>query len=51
MEKIVRNLGNIELRALESPESRTITGYAVVFDSESQDLGGFIEIIKHGAIT
>lgn len=51
MEKIVRNLGNIELRALESPESRTIIGYAVVFESESQDLGGFIEIIKRGAIT
>lgn len=50
MEKIIRNIGNIELRALESPESRTITGYAVVFESESQDLG-FIETIKRGAIT
>lgn len=50
MDKIIRNIGNVELRALESPESRTITGYAVVFDTESQDLG-FIETIKRGAIT
>ena len=50
MEKIIRNIGNVELRALESPESRTITGYAVVFDTPSQDMG-FIETIKRGAIT
>lgn len=38
-----------ELRALE--DSRTISGYAVVFDSWSRDLGGFSEIIRSSAIT
>ena len=32
-------------------ESRTITGYAIVFESWSRDLGGFYEIIRKGAIT
>ena len=32
-------------------ESRTITGYAIVFESWSRDLGGFYEIIHKGAIT
>lgn len=32
-------------------ESRTITGYAIVFESWSKDLGGFYEIIRKGAIT
>lgn len=54
MEKnnIQRN-GTIELRAstiTDGSESRTIFGYAVVFDSPSQDMG-FIETIKRGAIT
>lgn len=49
--KIVRNNGSVELRSLQDqPESRTIFGYAVVFDSQSQDMG-FIEVIKRGAIT
>lgn len=50
MEKIIRNIGNIEVRSADAPDSRLVTGYAVVFDSESQDLG-FIETIKRGAIT
>ena len=38
-----------ELRA--NTESRTIYGYAVVYESWSRDLGGFYEIIRKGAIT
>ena len=38
-----------ELRS--NTESRTITGYAIVFESWSRDLGGFYEIIRKGAIT
>lgn len=40
---------NIEIRAAE--DSRTISGYAVVFDSWSRDLGGFTEIIRSSAIS
>ena len=39
-----------ELRALD-PNSRKIGGTAIVFNSLSQDLGGFKEIIKPEAIT
>jgi len=37
-----------EVRMAE-PESRTVVGYAAVFDRESQDLGGFVEVIRPGA--
>ena len=47
MNKIYRSVA--EIRANE--ESRTISGYAVVFDSWSRDLGGFTEIIRKSAIT
>lgn len=46
-EKIYRN---VELIANED-ESREISGRAVVFNSWSRDLGGFIEIIKPESIT
>ena len=39
---------NYELRA--TPESRTVEGYALVFDKESRDLGGFIEIIDPSSL-
>lgn len=45
--KEIRNNGNIEGF---NEENRTVSGYAVKFDSESQDMG-FIEVIKRGAIT
>lgn len=32
-------------------ESRLVEGYAIVFDSESKDLGGFTEIISRNAIS
>nr|DAJ23562.1 MAG TPA: prohead serine protease [Caudoviricetes sp.] len=38
-----------EIRANENSESRKVEGYAIVFDSESEDLG-FIETIEASAI-
>ncbi len=48
MMKEIRNT-NQELRALEN-DSRMVEGYAIVFNSESNDLGGFKEIIDARAI-
>lgn len=45
-EKEIRNIGNIST----SEESRKVEGYALVFDSESEDLG-FIETISPEAIS
>lgn len=47
---------NIEIRAINSEirankETRTIEGYAIVFDSLSDNLGGFVEEIKQSAVT
>lgn len=45
---------NIEIRSFtisEADESRHITGYSVVFNELSRDLGGFREIISPSAIT
>ena len=46
-------MDNIEKRAATieaaQEESRMVTGYAAVFDSDSEDLGGFIEQIERGA--
>jgi len=44
-EKIYRSLGTVEV------EGRTISGYAVVFNKDSQDFGGIVERIMPGAIT
>lgn len=41
----------VELRANGDSESPTITGYAVVFDSLSENLGGFRERVKRGAFS
>ena len=51
-EKEVRFINSpVEIRVNEGEnESRTITGYAVVFEQESVDMG-FVEIIRSGAIT
>lgn len=45
--KEIRN-NNLELRV--TPESRLVEGYALVFNSESNDLGGFIEMIDRSAL-
>jgi uncharacterized protein len=45
---------NKELRNINSnfniDENRKITGYAIIFDSESNDLGGFTEIIDRNSL-
>lgn len=46
MEKIIRSYNEIS-----TDDSRLITGCAVKFNSESQDLGGYIETINASAIT
>src|SRR5262245_3958547 len=39
----------LELRAAGSASSRRLVGYASVFDSPSEDLGGFVEFVRSGA--
>lgn len=41
-------LSAVELRA--DGDGRTVSGYAIMFDKPSQDLGGFIEYIDNGAL-
>ena len=49
--KEVRNLDNhIWLRSTEGEASRHVEGYALVFESESKDLGGFTEVISRNAL-
>lgn len=49
-DNIEKRVFEIRMEAGESEtESRTIAGYAAVFDSDSQDLGGFTERIAPGA--
>ena len=47
--EVVESRGCGEALAVEN-ESRRVTGYAIVFGSESRDLGGFREIIDAGAL-
>ena len=46
--KEIRN-NNLEVRAT-TPESQQVEGYALVFNSESNDLGGFKEIIDNSDV-
>jgi uncharacterized protein len=39
-----------ELRLKEDGQGRTVEGYALIFDKESRDLGGFIEVIDRSAL-
>lgn len=45
-----RNIDNSEFRFIEDGNAKIVEGYALVFDSESKDLGGFTEVIKREAI-
>lgn len=45
---IEKRYNSIELRA--NKDSRTIEGYAILFNSESEILGNFIEVIERNAI-
>lgn len=49
MEKEIRNLGTVDVNEQET-DSRIVSGYAVRFNEESQNLG-FYETIDKGAIT
>lgn len=51
MEKNKLYFRNSDVKAEGDNESRTISGYAVVFDKWSRDLGGFKEIVRKTAIT
>ena len=50
MEKEIRNLGNIQIRAVDGESSRHIEGYALMFDKQSEYIG-FYETIERGAVT
>lgn len=50
MNKEIRNFENIEFRAIEEDGKKYITGYALKFNNESKDLGGFKEIIERNSI-
>lgn len=46
--KEIRSIEGSEFRIL--PDSRKIEGYALLFDVESRDLGGFKEVIERNAL-
>ncbi len=41
--------GPVELRVSGAGQKRTLVGYAALYDAPSQDLGGFVEVIRAGA--
>jgi hypothetical protein len=50
MSKEIRYIDNIEFRAIEEDNKRYIEGYALKFNNQSKDLGGFVEIIEPRSI-
>lgn len=51
MSTVIERRSAIEIRAGGDAKSPRLVGYAAVFDTPSQDLGGFIETVKPGAFT
>ncbi|CEF48241.1 unnamed protein product [uncultured bacterium] len=50
MQPDIRSTIGAELRAMTTPDGTpTIVGYAAIFNSPSEDLGGFREVIRPGA--
>jgi HK97 family phage prohead protease len=47
--KLEIRVGGKELRITTTPKGRRLQGYAAVYDSPSEDLGGFVERIAPGA--
>jgi HK97 family phage prohead protease len=48
--KELRNIENADFRAYENEDKKFIEGYGFLFNSESKDLGGFIEVIERSSI-
>lgn len=46
----MKEIRNNENKVSIKPDSRLVSGYALVFNSESNDLGGFTEIIDNRAL-
>lgn len=50
MNKEIRLFNNAEFRAIEDQDDYYIEGYALTFNNESKDLGGFFEVIEDRSI-
>lgn len=49
LERRAAVLKGIQIRQEDGEDSPVISGYAAVWDQESVDLGGFVEVIRRGA--
>lgn len=50
LEKRTLATAEVEIRSDEEAKQDYIVGYALKFNTESRDLGGFVEVIKPGAV-
>ena len=50
MVEVMKELRNSNYNLQGATESRTIEGYALVFNKESRNLGGFVEIIEPSSL-
>ena len=51
MELETRSIPITDVEVREEGEGLTLSGYAAVFNRESENLGGFVEVLKPGAFT